>query len=116
MWSRGATAPRPRSATPTTRVAWWWAVRGATRAPGRRTVMEAAGTTGEPFWPLPFPAELRADLTGRVADLRNIGERWGGALTAGVFLAEFVGETEWAHIDIAGPSFASAPLGYMGKG
>src|SRR5699024_1197237 len=37
-------------------------------------------------------------------------------LTAGVFLAEFVGETEWAHIDIAGPSFASAPLGYMGKG
>lgn len=83
---------------------------------GRETVVEAADTTGEPFWPLPFPAELRADLTGRVADLRNIGERWGGALSAGVFLAEFVGETEWAHIDIAGPSFASAPLGYMGKG
>ena len=51
-----------------------------------------------------------------MADLRNIGERWGGALSAGVFLAEFVGESEWAHIDIAGPSFASKPLGYMGKG
>ncbi|MFC7458028.1 leucyl aminopeptidase [Brachybacterium sp. GCM10030267] len=83
---------------------------------GRDAVMEASELTGEPFWPLPFPAELRADLTGRVADLRNIGERWGGALTAGIFLAEFVGETEWAHVDIAGPGYASSPLGYMGKG
>ncbi|GAA1305518.1 leucyl aminopeptidase [Brachybacterium tyrofermentans] len=83
---------------------------------GRDVVMTASGTTGEPFWPLPFPAELRADLTGRVADLRNIGDRPGGALSAGVFLQEFVGETEWAHLDIAGPGFASAPLGYMGKG
>ncbi|MGO3478665.1 MAG: leucyl aminopeptidase family protein, partial [Brachybacterium tyrofermentans] len=83
---------------------------------GRDVVMAASGTTGEPFWPLPFPAELRADLTGRVADLRNIGDRPGGALSAGIFLQEFVGETEWAHLDIAGPGFASAPLGYMGKG
>lgn len=83
---------------------------------GRDTVMAASAQAGEPFWPLPFPAELREDITGRVADLRNIGERWGGALSAGVFLKEFVGETEWAHLDIAGPAFASAPLGYMGKG
>jgi leucyl aminopeptidase len=83
---------------------------------GRDRVMAASETTGEPFWPLPFPAELRADLTGRVADLRNIGERPGGALSAGIFLREFVGETEWAHLDIAGPGYASAPLGYMGKG
>ncbi|AXK45162.1 leucyl aminopeptidase [Brachybacterium saurashtrense] len=82
----------------------------------RERVLAASGTSGEPFWPLPFPAELRADLTGRVADLRNIGDRPGGALSAGVFLSEFVGETEWAHLDIAGPGFASAPLGYMGKG
>ena len=48
---------------------------------GEGTSYEAvAERSGEPFWPLPFPAELRADLTGRVADLRNIGERWGGAL------------------------------------
>ncbi|APX31971.1 leucyl aminopeptidase [Brachybacterium sp. P6-10-X1] len=83
---------------------------------GRDTVMEASERSGEPFWPLPFPAELRADLTGRVADLSNIGERPGGALSAGIFLQEFVGDTEWAHLDIAGPGFASAPLGYMGKG
>jgi leucyl aminopeptidase len=83
---------------------------------GRSAVLEASERSGEPFWPLPFPQELRADLTGRVADLRNIGERPGGALSAGIFLKEFVGETEWAHLDIAGPAFASGPLGYMGKG
>ena len=83
---------------------------------GRSAVVAAAERSGEPFWPLPFPQELRADLTGRVADLRNIGERPGGALSAGIFLKEFVGSTEWAHLDIAGPAFASAPLGYMGKG
>ncbi|ASK64614.1 leucyl aminopeptidase [Brachybacterium avium] len=82
----------------------------------RELVLTAAGTAGEPFWALPFPAELRADLTGQVADLRNIGERPGGALSAGIFLAEFVGETPWAHLDIAGPGYASSPLGYMGKG
>ncbi|MGO1227612.1 MAG: leucyl aminopeptidase family protein, partial [Brachybacterium sp.] len=83
---------------------------------GRDLVMAASETTGEPFWPLPFPSELRADLTGRVADLRNIGDRPGGALSAGIFLAEFVGDTQWAHLDIAGPGYASSPLGYMGKG
>ena len=83
---------------------------------GRDLVMAASETTGEPFWPLPFPSELRADLTGRVADLRNIGDRPGGALSAGIFLAEFVGDAQWAHLDIAGPGYASSPLGYMGKG
>ena len=82
----------------------------------RDLVMAASETSGEPFWPLPFPRELRADLNGRVADLRNIGDRPGGALSAGIFLAEFVGKTTWAHLDIAGPGFASSPLGYMGKG
>ena len=83
---------------------------------GRDLVMAAAESTGEPFWPLPFPSELRSDLNGRVADLRNIGDRPGGALSAGIFLAEFVGDAEWAHLDIAGPGYASSPLGYMGKG
>lgn len=82
----------------------------------RSTVLAAAETAGEPFWPLPFPAELRADLDGRISDLKNIGDRWGGALTAGIFLQEFVGDAAWAHLDIAGPSFASSALGYMGKG
>ena len=64
-----------------------------------------------------LPRELRADLNGRVADLRNIGDRPGGALSAGHLPGqEFVGDTEWAHLDIAGPGYASSPLGYMGKG
>ena len=82
----------------------------------RELVMAASERTGEPFWPLPFPQELRKDLTGRVADLRNIGDRPGGALSAGIFLSEFVGDATWAHLDIAGPSFATSELGYMGKG
>ncbi|MGP9693074.1 leucyl aminopeptidase [Brachybacterium sp. AOP25-B2-12] len=82
----------------------------------RDAVLAAAGTVGEPFWPLPFPAELRAELDGRVADLRNVAGREGGALTAGIFLREFVGDTEWAHLDIAGPAFASKPLGFQGVG
>ncbi|PWH05655.1 leucyl aminopeptidase [Brachybacterium endophyticum] len=83
----------------------------------RAELLEAAEAAGEPFWPLPFPEELRAGIDGRVADLRNIGAgRSGGALTAGIFLREFVGETPWAHLDIAGPGFADSPQGYMGKG
>jgi leucyl aminopeptidase len=82
----------------------------------RSEVLAAADVAGEPFWPLPMPEELRAQLDGRVADLRNIGDREGGALIAGVFLSEFVGTTPWAHLDIAGPAFASKPQGYMGVG
>jgi leucyl aminopeptidase len=82
----------------------------------RSEVLAAADVAGEPFWPLPMPQELRAQLDGRVADLRNVGDREGGALLAGIFLSEFVGRTPWAHLDIAGPAFASSPQGYMGVG
>lgn len=83
---------------------------------GREAVVAAAAEAGEPFWPLPFPTELRPELDGRVADLRNVAGREGGALTAGIFLSEFVGDTEWAHLDIAGPAYVSKPLGHMGAG
>jgi leucyl aminopeptidase len=43
-----------------------------------------------------------------VADLKNVGGKWGGASTAAKFLEQFVGETPWAHLDIAGPSWADA--------
>ena len=82
----------------------------------RDEVWEASKTAGEPMWPLPFPEELREGLNGRVADLSNIGERPGGALSAGIFLKEFVGETKWAHIDIAGPAFTQKPFGYNNIG
>ena len=65
----------------------------------------AADAEGEPVWPLPLPAEMRAELDSDVADIKNIsGKRWGGASIAGVFLQEFVGDgIPWAHLDIAGP-------------
>jgi leucyl aminopeptidase len=71
----------------------------------RRAVVDAAGRAGEQFWPMPLPQELRASLKSSVADLANIGDRFGGMLVAGLFLREFVGSTPWAHLDIAGPAF-----------
>ena len=71
----------------------------------RGAVLTAAARAGEAFWPMPLPEELRASLDSTVADLKNIGERFGGMLVAGLFLREFVGDTPWAHLDIAGPAF-----------
>lgn len=88
----------------------------------RAEVVTAADRSGEPFWPMPLPAELRAGLKSQVADLANIGERFGGMLTAGIFLREFVGTTPWAHLDVAGPAFNSreahgyTPVGGTGAG
>jgi leucyl aminopeptidase len=69
-------------------------------------------------WPLPLPDHLRAKLDSDVADLRNVSAgRYGGALTAGLFLREFVGEgIPWAHLDIAGPSDSSEVDGEIVKG
>jgi leucyl aminopeptidase len=70
------------------------------------------------MWPLPLPEDLRRDLDSEIADIANVGQRWGGALAAGLFLKEFVADDiKWAHLDIAGPSFNSGePYGYTPKG
>jgi leucyl aminopeptidase len=63
-------------------------------------------STGESFWPMPLPVELRASLDSPIADMANIGERMGGMLVAGLFLKEFIeNDLPWLHLDIAGPSF-----------
>jgi leucyl aminopeptidase len=84
----------------------------------RDRVRAAADRAGEAAWPMPLPKDLRAQLDSSVADLAHKGERWGGMLTAGLFLGEFVPEgTPWAHVDIAGPSFnEGGPWGYTPKG
>lgn len=84
----------------------------------QNAVMAAAERAGEPFWPMPMPAELRAPMESLVADIANIGQREGGMLSAGLFLKEFVAEgLSWGHLDIAGPAFnPSAPYGYVPKG
>lgn len=87
--------------------------------PAMDRVLTAKEVTGEPFWPMPFPEELRADLESYTADVRNVGSGPGGMLIAGIFLKEFVGEgakDKWAHLDIAGPAFISGPaFGYTPK-
>jgi len=78
--------------------------------------LASANAAGEEMWRLPLPPRLVEHLESDVADMKNTGQRWGGALTAGLFLKEFVGDKPWVHVDIAGPSSASKELGHVGKG
>jgi leucyl aminopeptidase len=69
--------------------------------------IEAAGdAVGETMWQLPLYEDYRRLIDSTVADVKNIGERYGGAISAAWFLAEFVGDTPWIHLDIAGPAWA----------
>jgi leucyl aminopeptidase len=69
-------------------------------------LVDAGRATGEPIWPLPLYRDYRRLIESTVADVKNIGERWGGAITAALFLAEFVGDVPWVHLDIAGPAYS----------
>jgi leucyl aminopeptidase len=64
--------------------------------------MQAAERSGEKFWRLPLDEEYRKELDSRIADIKNIGSRWAGAITAAKFLEEFVGGLPWLHVDMAG--------------
>jgi leucyl aminopeptidase len=79
-------------------------------------VLESARVAGEELWRMPV-TELQKDvLRSEVADMKNSGERWGGAINASLFLKEFVGDTPWVHLDIAGPSTSPKERGYFNKG
>ncbi|GIH94584.1 leucyl aminopeptidase [Planobispora siamensis] len=85
----------------------------------REEVVAVAGEQGEAAWGMPLPEELRKGLDSPVADIANLHpERFGGMLTAGIFLREFVPDgVKWAHIDMAGPAFNKGePHGYTPKG
>jgi len=83
---------------------------------------KAASETCELIWRMPLPDEYKDLLKSHIADLKNISQtKWGGAITASLFLKEFVGTTSWAHLDIAGPSYAEkdsplVPAGGAGFG
>jgi leucyl aminopeptidase len=80
-------------------------------------VSAGADRASEKVWHLPLPEEYRKKIDSEVADIKNTGgDRYGGALTAGLFLREFVGDTPWAHLDIAGPARAGEDDGYTPKG
>jgi leucyl aminopeptidase len=77
---------------------------------------KAAKTAGEAMWQLPLVEDLREGLKSDWADLKHVADRWGGAISAALFLREFVGETPWIHVDIAGPSMANKANGIYSKG
>ena len=77
----------------------------------------AADRAGERLWRMPLYDDYRSDLDSDIADIKNIGARWGGAINAALFLREFVGdEIPWAHLDIAGPGRAESDLDEVSKG
>jgi leucyl aminopeptidase len=78
--------------------------------------LAAAAAAGEDMWRLPLPPRLAEQLKSELADMKNTGERWGGALTAGLFLEEFVDGKPWVHVDIAGPSSADKEHAHVSKG
>ena len=79
-------------------------------------VEAAARRAGEKVWRLPVEKEYRTKLDSPIADIKNIGDRYGGAITAALFLAEFTDERPWVHLDIAGPARAEGDEGYVTKG
>lgn len=82
-------------------------------------IYAAAEVAGEKVWRLPLVKEYKGSIKSDVADVKNVSSRrWGGAITAGLFLEEFVDpKLSWAHLDIAGPAFAEAEtVSYIPKG
>ena len=71
---------------------------------------------GEAMWHLPLVEDLREGLKSDWADLKHVADRWGGSITAALFLREFVGDTAWVHVDVAGPSMANKPYNVFAKG
>jgi leucyl aminopeptidase len=67
-----------------------------------RQLQAAATASGEKVWHMPSGDEYAEEMKSKIADLKNIGSRWGGACTAAAFLRQFVGDRKWAHLDIAG--------------
>ncbi len=79
--------------------------------------LRAAGDlSGERCWPLPLWPEYRRQLDSHTADLRNVGGRPAGTITAACFLREFVGDANWAHLDIAGTAYGEGKLPYRRPG
>lgn len=71
---------------------------------------------GERLWQLPFDDEYGEMIRSDVADIKNVGNRTAGSITAGWFLKHFAGEVPWAHLDIAGPAWFREPQPFMAKG
>jgi len=79
-------------------------------------IAAAGDAVDEPVWQLPLHRPYRSQLNSEIADLTNMGGVNAGSITAALFLAEFVGDVPWAHIDIAGTAQSDAAAGWVNKG
>ncbi len=82
----------------------------------RDLLFRAGETSGDKVWPMPLDDIYNKDLESNYADLKNVGSRWGGAITAAKFLEHFTGKAKWVHVDIAGTAYDVKHLEYYGKG
>jgi leucyl aminopeptidase len=79
-------------------------------------VLDAAKDGGEKLWQMPLDDDYKESLKSAFADIPNIGNRWGGAITAAMFLKEFAEETPWVHLDIAGTAWLEDAKPFLAKG
>jgi len=79
-------------------------------------LIAAGAEAGELIWQMPMREEYKEQIKSDVADIKNVGTRYGGAVTAAQFLAEFVGDIPWVHLDIAGTSLSEKERTYLVKG
>ncbi len=79
-------------------------------------IIAAGAEAGELIWQMPMYSEYQEQNKSEIADIKNVGGRLGGAITAAKFLAEFVDDTPWVHLDIAGTSLGEKERGYQVKG
>ncbi|ABF41103.1 Leucyl aminopeptidase [Candidatus Koribacter versatilis Ellin345] len=77
---------------------------------------EALKKSGEKMWRLPIDDDYKELIKSPIADIKNTGGRYGGAITAAMFLKEFVGETPWIHLDIAGVAWQEEAVPFLAKG
>ena len=88
-----------------------------TNSSGLAGQIRAAGDlTAEPVWHMPMGAAYHKMLKSHIADMKNIGGPYGGAITAACFLAKFVNDTPWAHLDIAGKAWSDKATATVPKG
>ncbi len=78
-------------------------------------IKESGMATNEKVWELPLWREYSKDIKGKYADIQNIGKAGAGTITAGAFLKEFVGNTPWCHLDIAGTAWGPKEPSYQPK-
>lgn len=79
-------------------------------------ILASAAAAGEKMWQMPVDDDYREQYKSMIADLANTGGRYGGAITAAMFVGEFAGDTPWVHLDIAGTRWSNEEKPYLAKG